>query len=252
MAAIAFPLFFLPLAAWLAGKRGKVAGATIWVALWAGTVAAGALFAALAPDLTAPTGEAAAYRTRAAMLAAVISLAVFVIGPRTLALRLARPFSAITTLAGRTVMWLILAMALVQFVLVILRYVFGLNSIFAQESITYMHGAVFLLAAGTALLTDDHVRVDILYRDAPPKRRALVDLLGAYLLLLPLCVLIVWTSGAYVADSWAVREGSTEQSGIQGVFLLKSLTPAFAVLLLMAGFVAATRASEVLLDDSVT
>ena len=79
-------------------------------------------------------------------------------------------FDAVARKTGRAVMWLLLVMALVQFAVVVLRYVFGVNFIFMQESITYMHGAVFLLAGGYALLTDDHVRVDIFYGSASPKR----------------------------------------------------------------------------------
>jgi TRAP-type mannitol/chloroaromatic compound transport system permease small subunit len=137
-------------------------------------------------------------------------------------------------------------MALVQFGVVILRYVFGVNSIFMQESIIYMHGAVFLLAAGYALLTDDHVRVDIFYRGASPKRKALVNFVGTYAFLFPVVLTALWTGSEYVGHSWAVREGSTEQSGIQGIYLLKTLIPVFAVLLAMAGFSAATRAGETL------
>ena len=143
-------------------------------------------------------------------------------------------------------MWLLLVMALVQFAVVVLRYVFGINYIFMQESITYMHGAVFLLAGGYALLTNDHVRVDIFYREAPEKQKALVDFLGTYLLLFPVCLLLLWTASPYVANSWAVGEGSNESSGIQAVFIMKSFIPAFAVLLAMAGFNIAARAGAVL------
>ena len=135
-------------------------------------------------------------------------------------------------------------MALVQFAVVLLRYVFGVNWIFMQESVIYMHGLVFLVAAGYALLTDDHVRVDIFYRGSPPKRKALIDLLGTYFFLFPICLLILWTASPYVARSWLVMEGSTDTSGIQGVFLLKTLIPIFAALLSMAGFVIAHRAVE--------
>lgn len=43
-----------------------------------------------------------------------------------------------------------------------------------------------------------------------------------------------------------VREGSMEQSGIRGVFLLKTLIPIYLTLLALAGFVVATRAAETL------
>jgi hypothetical protein len=60
------------------------------------------------------------------------------------------------------VCWLALAMVLMQFAIVILRYVFGISYIL-QEGVLYMHAALFMLGAGYALLVDEHVRVDIFY-----------------------------------------------------------------------------------------
>ena len=153
-------------------------------------------------------------------------------------------------MTGRLSLYLVMAMALIQFAIVILRYVFGVSFIAMQESVTYLHGAVFLLAGGYALLTDDHVRVDIFYREARPRQKALVDLAGTYLLLFPFCLVALWAAGPYVANAWAVREGSMEQSGIRGVYLLKSLIPVYLVLLMLAGFVMATRAAETLKSRS--
>ncbi len=161
--------------------------------------------------------------------------------PRVAAL-LAAPVAWVVRSAGRLSLYLILAMAITQFTIVILRYVFGINFISMQESVTYMHGAVFLLAGGYALLTDDHVRVDIFYRDASPRKKALIDLAGTYSFLFPFCFVALWAAGRYVGNSWAVREGSMEQSGIAGVYLLKTLIPVYLTLLALAGFVVATRA----------
>lgn len=151
-------------------------------------------------------------------------------------------FESITTGVAKFVSWFTVLMALVQVTVVILRYVFGLNFIWMQESLTYMHGAVFLLASGFVLLTNEHVRVDIFYRESSPRRKALVDLVGTYIFLLPICLLILWASLPYVARSWAIMESSTEATGIHAVFLLKTMIPIFAVLLLMAGFTIASRA----------
>lgn len=246
-AGVLFPLMLLPLAGLLT-RGNAITGSAIWLVLVTVTTAVGALFADLAPRL-----DHGAAQPRLTIFSG-LSLTLFVLiafagGPRTASARLAPFFDMLTRRAGRTVMWLLLAMALVQFALVILRYVFGVNFIFMQESVIYMHGAVFLLAAGYALLTDDHVRVDIFYREASARRKALVDLAGTYLFLLPVCLLILWASSDYVSASWAVLEGSTEQSGIKGVFLLKSLIPAFAALLLVAGFVVAARAAETLRNE---
>jgi len=88
-----------------------------------------------------------------------------------------------------------------------------------------------MLVAGYTLLHNGHVRVDVFYRTMSPRAKAWVDLLGTIFLIWPLCYLIFKVSLPYVEASWAVREGSRETSGIQGVFILKSVILAFVVLL---------------------
>lgn len=129
---------------------------------------------------------------------------------------------------GRSAAWLALAMVLVQFAVVVLRYVFGIGSIMMQEAIVYMHGVLFMMAAADTLLQDEHVRVDIFYARASARRKALINLLGCAFFVLPFCILIAYVSYDYVSMSWSVREGSRETSGIQGVYLLKSVILLFA------------------------
>lgn len=242
IAGVVFPLMFLPIAV-LAGRGQKAM--TLWLAILTAAVLSGAVFVWLTPSLSA----APSLQQGAIFFATVMGLTLLLVvmgGPEAAIDKLSPVIKIIVRLAAHTVMWLLLAMALIQFGVVILRYVFGINYIFMQESALYMHGAVFMLAAGYALATDDHVRVDIFYSTASPKRKALIDFLGTYLLLFPICLLLLWTASPYVGNSWAVFEGSTERSGIQGVFVLKSLIPIFALLIAMAGFNIAVRAGDVL------
>jgi TRAP-type mannitol/chloroaromatic compound transport system permease small subunit len=145
--------------------------------------------------------------------------------------RLAGWIDALNEHVGRVVSLLALLMVLVQFIVVLQRYVFGIGSIWMQESIVYMHGFLFMLVAGYTLLHNGHVRVDVFYRTMSSRAKAWVDLLGTIFLIWPLCYLIFIVSLPYVEASWAVREGSRETSGIQGVFILKSVILAFVVLL---------------------
>jgi prepilin-type processing-associated H-X9-DG protein len=142
---------------------------------------------------------------------------------------------AFSNRTGRIVAWGALIMVLVQFTVVMMRYVFGLSNVWMQESILYLHGGLFMLAAGYTLYCDGHVRVDIFYREASPKYKATVDLLGTILFLWPVCVLIIYVSWSYVTSSWSVFEGSRETSGIPAVFLLKSIIPVFAVFVILQG-----------------
>src|SRR5476649_768441 len=87
-----------------------------------------------------------------------------------------------------------------------------------------------------------HVRVDIFYAEASARTKAIVDLIGALLLLLPFALTLIWLSLHYAARSWAILERSQEASGLPLVFLLKSLIPAFAGLMALQGVAQAIRA----------
>ncbi|MFK7867251.1 MAG: TRAP transporter small permease subunit [Alphaproteobacteria bacterium] len=141
----------------------------------------------------------------------------------------------INRVVGESVAWLALYMVLVQFIVVVMRYVFGVGSIFLQESIIYMHAMLFMFGAGYTLLKDGHVRVDVFYREATPRTQAIVDLFGAVCFLIPVTLTIFSISWSYVTDSWSVLEGSKETSGIHAVYILKTVIPIFCVLVILQG-----------------
>jgi TRAP-type mannitol/chloroaromatic compound transport system permease small subunit len=157
-----------------------------------------------------------------------------------------RSIDRLNDAVGRGVAWLTLAMVLITFAVVLLRYVFAIGWVWMQESYVWLHGVVFMLGAGYTLLHQGHVRVDIFYRDAAPRRKALVDLFGSLLLLLPVVGLIFWVSLDYVADSWARLEESREAGGMPGLFLLKTVILGFCVLLGLQGLSLAGRSLLVL------
>jgi TRAP-type mannitol/chloroaromatic compound transport system permease small subunit len=164
----------------------------------------------------------------------------------------ARAIDAINDRIGRTVAWLALLMVLTQFVVVVMRYVFGIGSVVMQESVVYMHATLFLVVAGYTLLCNGHVRCDIFYADATPRRKALIDIFGVFVFLLPMCALIAWTAWPYVASAWAVLEGSPEGGlGIPGVYLLKSTILAFAVLVSLQGLSLAVHSFLLLMGVEV-
>lgn len=156
-------------------------------------------------------------------------------------LRSARALEAVSDGVGRVVSWLSLAMVLVTFAVVVLRYAFDLGWIAMQESVTYMHAVLFLAGASYTLRHNGHVRVDIFYHRFSERTRAWVDLFGGLLLLLPVCLFIFSESWGYVADSWAIHEGSREAGGIEGVWLLKTMILVMASLLVMQGLASVLR-----------
>jgi TRAP-type mannitol/chloroaromatic compound transport system permease small subunit len=155
---------------------------------------------------------------------------------------LADRIDRLTTGIGRTVAWLALAVVLLQFALVVARYLFGLGSIWLTEAVIYGHATLFMLAAAWTLRAGGHVRVDVFYAEASPRTRAIIDLLGALLLLLPFAMVLIWLSLPYAARSWDILERSQESSGLPLVYLLKTLIPAFALLMALQGVAQAIRA----------
>lgn len=134
---------------------------------------------------------------------------------------------------ARVVKWAALAMVLIQFGIVIGRYVYGVNSIAAQESVLYLHAALFMLGAGYTLQVDKHVRVDIFYARAGAGTRRWIDICGHLLLLFPAMLALLYWSWPSVANSWKIFEGPISVGGIKAVFLMKSLIPAFCILLMV-------------------
>ncbi|MDH5750623.1 MAG: TRAP transporter small permease subunit [Rhodospirillales bacterium] len=148
---------------------------------------------------------------------------------------LAKLIDAFNERVGKYVAWLALIMVLIQFMVVVMRYIFGIGSIMMQESVVYMHAILFMAGAGYTLLHDGHVRVDIFYRDLSIKKKALINMFGVIFFLAPVSILLWVSSWSYVRNSWKVLEGSKETSGIQAVFLLKSIILVFVVLILLQG-----------------
>jgi TRAP-type mannitol/chloroaromatic compound transport system permease small subunit len=156
-------------------------------------------------------------------------------------LRVANVLDRVNDWVGRVIAWLALAMVLVTFLVVVLRYGFDSGSVALQESVTYMHALLFMLGAAYTLQQNGHVRVDIFYQGFSPRGRAWVDLLGTLALLLPVSLFILLSSWDYVMSSWAIQESSREAGGLPYVYWLKSLLVAMPLLMLLQGLVLLLR-----------
>ena len=158
----------------------------------------------------------------------------------------AKPLGAIesiSTWSGHAAAWLTFLMVVVTFVIVVMRYVFGAGLIWLQESLTWMHAAVFMLGAAYTLQQDEHVRVDVFYRNMTATRRAWVDLVGVLIFILPLCGFLFFESLDYVIDSWASDEVSRNAGGLPypAVPLLKSMLLLMPVTVALLGVAIMTK-----------
>lgn len=142
----------------------------------------------------------------------------------------------ITHLTGTCVAWLTVTMILAVCLVVFTR-LFGVELIKLNESVTYMHAAVFMLAIGWTLQRDGHVRVDIFYRQYSETTRAWIDMLGALLFTIPFMLFVGIGSWEFVTESWRIQEGSNDTGGLALVFLLKSLIPLMALSVVLQSLV---------------
>jgi len=131
----------------------------------------------------------------------------------------------ISSATGRAVSWLTLLMVVGTFVIVLLRYALDSGVVWLQEAVTWMHAMVFMFGAAYTLKRDEHVRVDIFYREMNRQKQALVNLFGIVLFVVPVCLFFVLESYEYVQVSWSIREVSRDSGGLPYPFIpiLKSL-----------------------------
>ncbi len=143
----------------------------------------------------------------------------------------------LSIVTGHAAAWLTLLMVIATFVIVVLRYVFDIGLVWLQESVTWMHAAVFMLGAAYTLQREDHVRVDIFYRNMAPARQAWVNLFGVLFFVVPLAVFFIVESWDYVAASWRIREVSRDAGGLPYPFLplMKSILIVMPCAVLMQG-----------------
>jgi len=148
--------------------------------------------------------------------------------------RTARAIDALIAFIGQAVAWLVLVMVLTDLTVVVLRYGFSTVFVWLQELMSYLHAAVFMIGSIYIVQTDGHVRVNILYRRMPLAAQAWIDIATMVLVVMPVSILLHWTSIDYVMNSWAMLEGSTHAEGLDGVYILKTYIWVFADLLFLA------------------
>jgi TRAP-type mannitol/chloroaromatic compound transport system permease small subunit len=137
---------------------------------------------------------------------------------------------------GKYISYLIPLMTLLMIVVIVSRYFFGIGQTGLQELVMYFHALIFLGCAGYAFNEDEHVRVDIFYREASVKYKNFINLVLGIIFLLPVTFVIAFYSIELIAMSWKIQETSTEAGGLGYVFVQKTFIFLFP-LTLFAAFV---------------
>jgi len=154
-------------------------------------------------------------------------------------LKMEKFFDRFSNLMGWIAGFLNLVMLVNVFYDSIMRYFFNSGSIALQEMEWHLFSVVFLFGMAYTLKEDGHVRVDILYDNFSPRWKAIVNIGGALLFLIPLSLLIIEGSFWYVHEAFASGEISGDPGGLSYRWLIKSVIPASFVFLVVSaiGFV---------------
>ena len=153
---------------------------------------------------------------------------------------------SLTFWLGEGAKWLLPLLVISVAASVFALSIFGVTTTKWLESAKYFQALIIMLGAAATLLAGQHVRVDIFFSRMSETGKARVDLFGFYLLLAPVCILLIWNAQSFISFAWAIREGSGEADGIRGVYILKTLIPIFAITMLTQSLSIATRAAMAL------
>lgn len=143
-------------------------------------------------------------------------------------------------LVGSLISWYALALVIVTCMGVFSRYVLNRSSLAWQELTWHMFGALFLLGAAQTLAEDGHVRVDVFYQGFSRKGKAIVNLLGSLLGIVPICAIVGWHSVNNMMRS--LTENSGDPGGLPARVIIKAVIPIGLLLLLLQGIAMAAGA----------
>ena len=133
---------------------------------------------------------------------------------------------------GKFISSMIPVMTILMIVIIVARYFFGIGLTGVQELVMYIHALIFLGCAGYVHFKDEHVRVDIFYRNSSNTYKKNINFFLSLFFLIPLCFVVGFYSYELVEMSWKIKETSTEAGGLNFVYLQKSLVILFPLTLL--------------------
>lgn len=132
---------------------------------------------------------------------------------------------------------------------VIMRYFFNDVSIAMQELEWHLFAAMFMFGIGYTLMTDDHVRVDVIYDQLSKKKQAIINLIGSLIFALPFTVLILYFSIDYTYEAYEMGEGSADPGGLPHRWIIRAVIPGSAGFLILCIIHVVLSQLQVLLNN---
>ncbi|MBN3561013.1 TRAP transporter small permease subunit [Aliamphritea spongicola] len=167
-----------------------------------------------------------------------------------LLVRLEQIINGFSDLLGKVSAVLFVAMLFNVFYDVVMRYLFNDVSIGMQELEWHLYAAVFLLAVPYTLKAGGHVRVDLIYERRSPATKALIDMFGTLILLVPFCALVGWYGIGFAYEAWELGETSGDPGGLPYRWVIKAVIPFAFFAMLISGIGLFLKSLNVLLGNS--
>ncbi len=141
------------------------------------------------------------------------------------------------TSISKLVSLLILFMVVITFIIVIMRYIFGYGFVWMQELLLWFHGIILMSGISYTMLNNEHVRVDVLYRNFNKKEKAKIEIINILFFVMPLSIYLIYLSQNFVGISWAVQEISRDSGGLPfpAIPLIKTMLIIMPTLLSIQG-----------------
>ena len=136
---------------------------------------------------------------------------------------------------GKLGAWLSLPLIAIIIFDIISRKFFVLGSTKLQEMEWHLHAALFLLALGYAYLKNSHVRIEVIREGFSTKLKAILEVIGVVLFILPYTGLIIWFGIDFVSRSYGMNEVSSALTGLSHRWIIKSFVPMGMAFLWLAG-----------------
>ena len=123
---------------------------------------------------------------------------------------------------GEYFSWLNAILVVVIILQVVLRYIFGQGLVVLEELQWHLYGVGIMLGLSYCVVTDSHIRLDLLYDRFPQRGKEQVELFGNLVLLLPIVAIILLHGWPFLMESWRVGESSDSPIGICCRYVIKS------------------------------
>jgi TRAP-type mannitol/chloroaromatic compound transport system permease small subunit len=150
-------------------------------------------------------------------------------------IKIEQKFNKFMDFIGNLLIIVLLLMILNVFYDVVMRYAFHASSIAMQEMEWHLFAIVILFGTSYSLKENAHVRVDFLYDKFSEKTKAVINIIGTVMFLLPFTLLIIYGSYAFVMDSYSTNEISGDPGGLKYLWLIKMAIPVSFTILFLEG-----------------